>query len=86
VSFSLGRKTITATQVLGLKRYKIWIQTIVMYRCKVMGRSPAFAAVRPYMKYVMHTEQFIAGANDNMNTFYGKWSAMLLALNACYIL
>jgi hypothetical protein len=63
--------------------FAVLITKVVIYRCKVMGRSPAFAAVRAYMKYVMHTEQFIASANDNMDTFYGKWSAVLLALNAC---
>jgi hypothetical protein len=62
--------------------FAILITKFVIYRCKVMGRSPAFAAVRAYMKYVMHTEQYIASANNNMAQFYGKWSAVLLALNA----
>jgi hypothetical protein len=61
--------------------FSILIAKFVIYRCKVMNRSPSFAAVRAYMKYIMHTEQFIASASNSLDKFYGKWSAVMLALN-----
>jgi hypothetical protein len=54
----------------------ILIATYVIYRCRFNNRTPTFAAIKAYLRYITHIENDIAYTYNTPDTFLGKWSAL----------
>jgi hypothetical protein len=60
--------------------FVILITKFAIYNAKLKGKIPTFATVKAYIKYVMNIENNAAIANNSLDKFLGKWSAVYHSL------
>jgi hypothetical protein len=58
----------------------ILIAKYVIYRCRYNNRTPTFAAIKAYLRYIKQIEKNISYTNNNEAKFLGKWSALFRVL------
>jgi len=64
----------------GIINQIIIIAKFVIYRSKIKNKTPTFAMIKAYLRYIMDIEKYIAYTNQQQDAFLGKWSSFIAEL------